>query len=131
MHYSLQPSLKAGSGTRERPPQPDAAAVASLCKAADAIGTRMQYSHQGFLPNVRQQRAGGLAAIELAQTLRQLVKTFTMHSIPFGGGVLWSRTSPIPPGPLSLPFFLSRVMPRLLLKNVRCDFIQSSCLRIC
>lgn len=73
MHYSLQPSLKASSGARERPPQPDAAAVASLCKAADAIGTRMQYSHQGFLPNVRQQRAGGLAAIELAQTLRQLV----------------------------------------------------------
>lgn len=73
MHYSLQPSLKAASGARERPPRPDAAAVASLCKAADAIGTRMQYSHQGFLPNARQQRAGGLAAIELAQTLRQLV----------------------------------------------------------
>ncbi|KAK9842872.1 hypothetical protein WJX74_003734 [Apatococcus lobatus] len=73
MHYSLQPSLKAGSGTRERPPQPEVAAVAWLCKAADAIGTRMQYSHQGFLPNVRQQRAGGLAAIELAQTLRKLI----------------------------------------------------------
>jgi len=29
--------------------------------------------HQGFLPNKRQLRMGGLAALEMAQTLRQLV----------------------------------------------------------
>ncbi len=74
MHYSLQPSLRASAAGRDPLPHPDAAAAAQLCKAADAIGTRMQYSHQGFLPNVRQQRAGGLAAIELAQTVRQLVR---------------------------------------------------------
>ena len=34
----------------------------------------MVYRHQGFVRNVRQQRAGGLAALELAQTLRTLVR---------------------------------------------------------
>jgi tetratricopeptide (TPR) repeat protein len=42
-------------------------AIEELNTVADAIGKLMQYSHQGFLNNVRQQRAAGLAAIELAQ----------------------------------------------------------------
>jgi len=44
-------------------------AIDELNAVADAIGKLMQYSHQGFLNNVRQQRAAGLAAIELAQML--------------------------------------------------------------
>lgn len=41
---------------------------------ADAIGAVLVYRHQGFLPNKRQLRMGGLAVLEMAQTLRHLVR---------------------------------------------------------
>ena len=47
--------------------------VRQLVDGADAIGTVLVYRHQGFLPNKRQLRMGGLATLEMAQTLRHLV----------------------------------------------------------
>ena len=47
--------------------------VRRLVEGADAIGAVLVYRHQGFLPNKRQLRMGGLAALEMAQTLRHLV----------------------------------------------------------
>ncbi|PNW88256.1 hypothetical protein CHLRE_01g021450v5 [Chlamydomonas reinhardtii] len=44
-----------------------------LTAAADQLGVLLQNHHQGFLPNVRQQRAAGYAAVELAQALREVV----------------------------------------------------------
>ncbi|OVA17057.1 Tetratricopeptide repeat-containing domain [Macleaya cordata] len=40
---------------------------ATLLKAADSIGKKIQYNCPGFLPNRRQHRMAGLAAIEIAQ----------------------------------------------------------------
>ena len=48
--------------------------VQQLVDAADAVGAVIVYRHQGFLPNKRQLRMGGLAALEMAQTLRHLVR---------------------------------------------------------
>ena len=48
-----------------------------LVEAADAIGAVLVYRHQGFLPNKRQLRMGGLAAIEMAQSFRHLVLFLT------------------------------------------------------
>ena len=48
--------------------------VRQLVNGADAIGAVLVYRHQGFLPNKRQLRMGGLAALEMAQTLRHLVR---------------------------------------------------------
>ena len=50
--------------------------VKQLIEGADAIGAVLVNRHQGFLPNKRQLRMGGLAALEMAQTLRQLVGFF-------------------------------------------------------
>lgn len=47
--------------------------VEKLVSAADAVGEMLKYTHQGFLANVRMLRMGGLAAIELAQTIRDAV----------------------------------------------------------
>jgi len=47
--------------------------VDRLVAAADAVGEMLKYSHQGFLANIRMLRMGGLAAIELAQTIRVAV----------------------------------------------------------
>ena len=44
-----------------------------LVSAADAVGDLLKYTHQGFLANMRMLRMGGLAAIELAQTIRDAV----------------------------------------------------------
>jgi hypothetical protein len=55
------------------PPAPAAADIARLIAAADAIGKLLQYRHQGFLPNRRQQRMAGLAAVEIAQAVKHLV----------------------------------------------------------
>ena len=44
-----------------------------MVDGADAIGAVLVYRHQGFLPNKRQLRMGGLAALERAQPLRDLV----------------------------------------------------------
>ncbi|PSC68513.1 suppressor of RPS4-RLD 1-like isoform X1 [Micractinium conductrix] len=57
-----------------RPPPPPRAALLPLLQAADAVGQLVQYSHQGFLPNRRQQRMAGLAALEFAQALHQLAE---------------------------------------------------------
>jgi len=55
------------------PPLPDREQTARLLEAADRMGELLQNRHQGFLPNKRQQRMGGLAAIELAQAVKALV----------------------------------------------------------
>ena len=47
--------------------------MARLCAFGHSTGKLLQYRHQGFLPNKRQQLSGGLAALELAQTLRDVV----------------------------------------------------------
>ena len=47
--------------------------MARLCAFGYSVGKLLQYRHQGFLPNKRQQLSGGLAALELAQTLRNMV----------------------------------------------------------
>lgn len=52
---------------------PPAELLNPLLEAADALGLLVQYSHQGFLPNKRQQRMAGLAAIEFGQALMKLV----------------------------------------------------------
>ncbi|GMH24057.1 hypothetical protein Nepgr_025900 [Nepenthes gracilis] len=39
----------------------------ALLRAADSIGRKIQYNSPGFLPNKRQHRMAGLAAIEIAQ----------------------------------------------------------------
>lgn len=55
------------------PRLPDISNEESLKKilmAADRIGSKIQYSHQGFLSNRRQHRMAGLAAIEVSQLLR-------------------------------------------------------------
>ncbi|BDA45969.1 probable UDP-N-acetylglucosamine-peptide N-acetylglucosam at N-terminal half [Coccomyxa sp. Obi] len=69
--YKLQ-ALPPG-GPPPAPPRPPADDVARLIRHADALGKLLQYRHQGFLANARQQRMAGLAIIELAQTLRHLV----------------------------------------------------------
>ena len=51
-----------------RPPPPHD--VSTLTSAADAVGSLLQYDHQGFLANARTRRAAGLAVIEVAQALR-------------------------------------------------------------
>lgn len=56
------------------PPRPPAAVLERLTGPGDAVGALLQYHHQGFMANRRQQRMGGLAAIELAQALRHLVR---------------------------------------------------------
>lgn len=54
-------------------PKPDQEALGGLIRTADDIGKLLQYRQQGFLPNKRQQRMAGLAVIELAQAVRELV----------------------------------------------------------
>ena len=53
-----------------------------LVEGADAIGAVLVNRHQGFLPNKRQLRMGGLAALEMAQTLRQLVGPLGCCTLP-------------------------------------------------
>lgn len=47
--------------------------MAKLTDLADRFGVLLQNDHQGFYPNIRQQRAAGFAAMELAQAVRALV----------------------------------------------------------
>ncbi|KXZ44388.1 hypothetical protein GPECTOR_68g359 [Gonium pectorale] len=51
------------------PPPPDPERLRALTVPADALGVLLQNHHQGFLPNVRQQRAAGYAAVELGQAM--------------------------------------------------------------
>lgn len=48
---------------------PNQEEVEEVLKAAEALGYLLQNSHQGFLPNQRQQLAAGCAAIELGQVI--------------------------------------------------------------
>lgn len=50
-------------------PSPAPSVLKELITAADALGAQVQYRHQGFLPNRRQRRMAGFAAIEYAQML--------------------------------------------------------------
>jgi hypothetical protein len=68
-HAAMQPQRPDWAAPRPRPPPPRAA-LDPLLAAADALGALVQYRHRGFLPNARQRRAAGLAALELAQLLR-------------------------------------------------------------
>ena len=60
------------------PPGPDRDALRGLIRTADSTGALLQYRQQGFLPNRRQQRMAGLAAIEFAQAVRNLVSSLCM-----------------------------------------------------
>jgi len=71
--YRGQPPLRGPAGAAKRPRGPPPAEVAALVGAADPLGRLIQYRHQGFLPNARQLRAAGLAALELAQTVSRAV----------------------------------------------------------
>ena len=86
--YRPQPALP--RKPPPRPPPPSPALVVELIRAADALGRLLQYNHQGFLANVRQQRMGGLAAIELAQTVRHLVGTFPASLLEVLAGIISS-----------------------------------------
>ncbi len=69
--YNPMPPLPRGV---KAPPRASLEKLKPLLNFADATGRLVQYSHQGFLPNKRQQRMAGLAATELAQTLLHLVR---------------------------------------------------------
>ncbi|KAM0970830.1 hypothetical protein ACFX13_019106 [Malus domestica] len=49
---------------------------AALLQAADSIGRKIQYDCPGFLPNRRQHRMAGLAAIEVAQKVSKAWRSF-------------------------------------------------------
>ena len=55
--------------------------VEKLVSVADDVGEMMKYTHQGFLTNVRMLRMGGLAAIDLAQTLRSAVRIHRIYGL--------------------------------------------------
>lgn len=55
------------------PAAPDAAKIIQLQRVAEPLGSLIQYSHQGFLPNKRQQLMAGFAIIEGGQFIRRLV----------------------------------------------------------
>ncbi|PNH05026.1 Tetratricopeptide repeat protein 13 [Tetrabaena socialis] len=70
-HYPPQPPLPLSPPPL--PPPPDAERLRPLTVLADQLGVLLQNNHQGFLPNLRQQRAAGFAAIELGQAVREVV----------------------------------------------------------
>eukprot|EP01025_Chloroclados_australasicus_P050755 TRINITY_DN5876_c0_g1_i6.p1 TRINITY_DN5876_c0_g1~~TRINITY_DN5876_c0_g1_i6.p1 ORF type:complete len:704 (-),score=96.06 TRINITY_DN5876_c0_g1_i6:399-2342(-) len=49
--------------------------VKQLVVIADKVGRKIHYDHPGFLLNKRYQRAAGLAALELAQTVSKLLNS--------------------------------------------------------
>ncbi|CAL0313437.1 unnamed protein product [Lupinus luteus] len=53
---------------------------AALLQAADSIGKKIQYDCPGFLPNRRQHRMAGLAAIEIAQKVSKAWRSEWKHS---------------------------------------------------
>jgi hypothetical protein len=69
--YSRQPPLPRDPPAP--PPPPPALEVSELTRLADAFGRLLQNRHQGFMPNLRQQRAAGLGAMELGQALLELI----------------------------------------------------------
>ena len=66
--------------TKPPPPLPDEGATTRLIAAADRMGRLLQNRHQGFLPNKRQHRMGGLAAIELAQAVQEVVGSLVVSA---------------------------------------------------
>ncbi|KAG2493602.1 hypothetical protein HYH03_008119 [Edaphochlamys debaryana] len=70
-HYPPQKALPVSPPPL--PPLPDMDKLRPLTQLADQLGVLLQNHHQGFLPNVRQQRAAGYAAMELGQALREVV----------------------------------------------------------
>ncbi|KAL3144958.1 hypothetical protein ABBQ32_003464 [Trebouxia sp. C0010 RCD-2024] len=70
VRYVMQPPFPSEPSTAAPADQKQ---VQQLVDGADAIGAVLVYRHQGFLPNKRQLRMGGLATLEMAQTLRHLV----------------------------------------------------------
>ncbi|KAE9614261.1 hypothetical protein Lal_00016727 [Lupinus albus] len=52
----------------------------ALLQAADSIGKKIQYDCPGFLPNRRQHRMAGLAAIEIAQKVSKAWRSEWKHS---------------------------------------------------
>ncbi|CAI7876927.1 unnamed protein product, partial [Closterium sp. NIES-53] len=72
---------------------------AALLQQADAIGRLVQYNTTGFLGNMRQQRAAGLAALDIMQTVRkawrdwmkngQVVQGSSAEEVEEGVGVGW------------------------------------------
>nr|GLL26427.1 suppressor of RPS4-RLD 1 [Ipomoea trifida] len=51
----------------------------ALLQAADSIGRKIQYNCPGFLPNKRQHRMAGLAAIEIAQKISRVWRTIQVE----------------------------------------------------
>jgi len=72
LQYTLQPPITF-SPSPPLPSQKESAAIFQLLQQADQLGVLLQNNHQGFLENVRQRRAAGLAAIELAQAVQDVV----------------------------------------------------------
>ncbi|GIL49345.1 hypothetical protein Vafri_5718 [Volvox africanus] len=70
-HYPQYPPLPLSPPPL--PPPPDAEKLRRLTALADQLGVLLQNNHQGFLFNVRQQRAAGYAAVELGQALLEVV----------------------------------------------------------
>ncbi|CAD7702294.1 unnamed protein product, partial [Ostreobium quekettii] len=74
------------------PARPTAKELAPLLSAADLVGSLLQNDYQGFLPNRRQQRAAGLAALELAQAVQAVLvakregRVFEVDSMGASGG---------------------------------------------
>ncbi|CAI5533724.1 unnamed protein product, partial [Closterium sp. Naga37s-1] len=72
---------------------------AALLKQADEIGRLVQYNTTGFLGNMRQQRAAGLAALDIMQTVRkawrdwmksgQVDRSSSAEEVEEGVGVGW------------------------------------------
>ncbi|KAF8377615.1 hypothetical protein HHK36_030997 [Tetracentron sinense] len=58
---------------------------ATLLQAADTIGKKIQYNCPGFLPNRRQHRMAGLAAIEIAQKVSKFWRSLSSKSTAKNG----------------------------------------------
>jgi hypothetical protein len=58
--------------------------VVQLVAAAETVGRLLHYNCPGFLSNQRQQRMGGMAAIHLAQVIKQQIKKRQMMSPVLG-----------------------------------------------
>ncbi|CAM8885696.1 unnamed protein product [Rhodiola kirilowii] len=46
---------------------------------ADSVGCKIQYQCPGFLPNKRQHRMAGLAAIEIAQKVSKVLRSLHLE----------------------------------------------------
>ncbi|CAD7704338.1 unnamed protein product [Ostreobium quekettii] len=89
--YAMQPT--AIEDPSPMPPRQTAKELSPLLSAADLVGSLLQNDYQGFLPNKRQQRAAGCAALELAQAVQDVLaakregKIHTVDSMGASGGM--------------------------------------------